>query len=55
MLSQLVSALWVLRFLTGRRTKLRIRREYMHLRWSVLAPVLAIGVSPFVMRPPRAP
>ena len=49
-LSQLVSALWVLRFLTGTRTKLRIRREYLRLRWSILAPVLAIGVSPFVMQ-----
>lgn len=49
-LAQLVSALWVLRFLTGTRTQLRIRRKYLRLRWSILAPVLAIGVSPFVMQ-----
>ena len=49
-LAQLVSALWVLRFLTGKRTQLRIRRKYLRLRWSILAPVLAIGVSPFVMQ-----
>jgi putative MATE family efflux protein len=49
-LSQLVSCLWVLRFLTGKRTRLRIRRKYLRLRWAVLAPVLAIGVSPFVMQ-----
>ena len=28
-LSQAVSAVWVLRFLTGRQTKWRIRREYL--------------------------
>ncbi|MGN0968628.1 MAG: MATE family efflux transporter, partial [Oscillospiraceae bacterium] len=49
-LAQMVSALWVVRFLTGKRTRLRIRKKYMRLRWSILAPVLAIGVSPFVMQ-----
>lgn len=49
-LAQMVSALWVVRFLTGKRTKLRIRRKYLRLRWNILAPVLAIGVSPFVMQ-----
>ena len=49
-LAQMVSALWVVRFLTGKRTKLRIRKKYLRLRWSILAPVLAIGVSPFVMQ-----
>lgn len=49
-LSQLVSALWVLRFLTGKRTKLRIRKKNLRLRWMVLAPVLAIGIAPFVMQ-----
>ncbi len=49
-LSQLVSAVWVLRFLTGPRTRLRIRRRYLRLRWTILGPVLAIGVSPFMMQ-----
>ena len=49
-LSQMVSALWVLRFLTGNRTKLRIRKKNLRLRWTVMAPVLAIGISPFVMQ-----
>ncbi|MGN1003452.1 MAG: MATE family efflux transporter [Oscillospiraceae bacterium] len=49
-LAQMVSALWVVRFLTGKRTRLRIRKKYLRLRWSILAPVLAIGVSPFVMQ-----
>jgi len=49
-LSQAVSALWVLRFLTGKRTKLHIRRRHLRLKWTVLAPVLALGVSPFIMQ-----
>lgn len=49
-LSQLISTLWVLRFLTGRVTKLRLRRAYLRMDWKALAPVLALGVSPFVMQ-----
>lgn len=47
--AQGVSAAWVLRFLTGPRTRLRIQRRYFRLRWQVLAPVLALGMSPFIM------
>ena len=49
-LAQAVSAAWVLRFLTGKKTHLRIRVKYLRLRWNILAPVLAIGISPFVMQ-----
>ncbi len=49
-LSQGVSAVWVLSFLLGRRTKLRLQARYLRIRPSVLAPVVAIGVSPFIMQ-----
>ena len=49
-IAQAVSAAWVLRFLLGRKTRLRIRVKYLRLRFSVLGPVLAIGISPFVMQ-----
>ena len=49
-IAQAVSALWVLRFLLGGKTRLRIRVKYLRLRGSVLGPVLAIGISPFVMQ-----
>lgn len=49
-IAQAVSALWVLRFLLGKKTLLRIRVKYLRLRWGILAPVLAIGISPFVMQ-----
>ncbi|WP_409967309.1 MATE family efflux transporter [Bengtsoniella intestinalis] len=48
-LSQTVSALWVLRFLTGKQTKWHLRRSTMKLRKSVALPSLALGLSPFVM------
>lgn len=49
-ISQAVSAVWVLRFLCGKRTKLRIERQYMQLKKEYVLPVLALGVSPFVMQ-----
>lgn len=49
-LSQAVSAVWVLRFLTGKKTVLRIRKENLKVSPGVLGPVLALGVSPFVMQ-----
>ena len=49
-IAQAVSALWVLRFLLGSKTRLRIRVKYLRLRLSVLGPVLAIGISPFIMQ-----
>lgn len=49
-ISQAVSAVWVLRFLRGRKTKLRIERQYLQLKKEYVLPVLALGVSPFVMQ-----
>ncbi|MGN0294926.1 MAG: MATE family efflux transporter [Lachnospiraceae bacterium] len=49
-LSQGVSAVWVLCFLTGKKTILHIRKENMKISSKVLGPVLALGVSPFVMQ-----
>jgi len=49
-IAQGVSAWWVLRFLTGKQTKLRLQRRYLGVDMKVMAPVLALGISPFVMR-----
>ena len=48
-LSQGISAIWVIRFLTGRKTKLKIRKKNLKIQASVLLPVLALGISPFIM------
>ena len=49
-LSQAVSALWVLKFLTGKRSRLTIQARHLRLDPKVLLPVMAIGVSPFIMQ-----
>ena len=48
-LSQAVSALWVLRFLTGKKTILKLKRENMKLRGKIIGPCFGLGVSTFVM------
>lgn len=49
-LSQAVSAVWVLCFLFGKRTILKIRRVNLLPKGKILFPVLALGVSPFTMQ-----
>ena len=49
-LSQAVSAVWVLKFLTGKKTKWRLRREHLRPRAKVVLPALALGASPFIMQ-----
>lgn len=53
-ISQAISAVWVLSFLLGRNTKLRIKKENLLPNIKILAPVLALGVSPFVMNATEA-
>ena len=49
-LSQTVSALWVLFFLRGKKTQLHLRLKHLRLKANILLPVIAIGVSPFIMQ-----
>ncbi len=49
-LSQTVSAVWVLSFLLGKRTLLKLKARHLRLKGSILLPVVAIGVSPFIMQ-----
>lgn len=49
-ISQAVSAAWVLWFLFGKSTKLKIRKKNLYIKASILLPVLALGVSPFIMQ-----
>ena len=49
-ISQGVSAVWVICFLTGKRTDLKIRRKYMRPEFKVLLPVIALGIAPFIMQ-----
>lgn len=49
-LSQAVSTAWVLWFLTGKKTILRIRREDLRLRKDVILPSFPLGLSTFIMQ-----
>ena len=49
-LSQAISALWVLRFLTSSKTRWRLRRKNLWLSHAVFLPCLALGLSPFIMQ-----
>lgn len=49
-ISQAVSAAWVLRFLTNPHTPLRLRLSRMKPNWAIIGSVAALGVSPFIMQ-----
>lgn len=48
-LSQCVSAVWVLKFLTGNKTILKLQVRNFKFKASVILPCLALGVSTFIM------
>ncbi len=48
--SQAVSTVWVIQFLTGKKTVLKIRRQNLKLESKVVMPGLALGLAPFIMQ-----
>ena len=53
-ISQCISAVWVLLFLFGKKTKLGIRKENLLPKAKTILPVLALGISPFIMNATEA-
>lgn len=49
-LSQTLSAIWVVIFLTGKKTKIKIRFSNFKLERKIILPALALGLSPFIMQ-----
>lgn len=49
-LSQALSAVWAVRFLTGKNTVLHLKKKYMKIEWKTMAPCIALGVAPFIMQ-----
>jgi Na+-driven multidrug efflux pump len=49
-LAQAVSAIWVLRFLLGKKSVLKIKKKYLKPDIKIILPILALGVSPFIMQ-----
>ena len=48
--AQFVSAIWVLFFLLGKKSVLKIRKNYIVPKLKVIGPVLLLGISPFIMQ-----
>lgn len=49
-ISQIISAIWILLFLMGEKTLLKIRKENLPLKKQIILSCLSLGVSPFVMQ-----
>ena len=49
-ISQAVSAIWVIKFMVGNKTKLKIRKENLKIKKEVVVPILLLGISPFIMQ-----
>ena len=49
-ISQGISCLWVVSFLRGRKTSLRLKKENLKIDWKLLLPCLALGLSTFIMQ-----
>lgn len=49
-ISQLISAVWNVSFLCGRRSTLRIKRRYIRCEKRIMKKILGLGISPFIMK-----
>ena len=49
-LSQAVSCVWVLSFLLGKKTGLKLRAEYLRIDGKLVFPCVALGLSAFIMQ-----
>lgn len=48
-LSQILSAIWVFQFLTGKKAIIRLSKKTLRLRWNLVKEIIALGMSGFVM------
>lgn len=49
-ISQALSCIWVVRFLCGKKTFLKIRRKNLRLNPKIILPCLALGAATFIMQ-----
>lgn len=48
-LSQAISAFWVIHFLTSDKASLKLERKYMKLSGPIVMSIVGLGISPFIM------
>ena len=49
-ISQAVSTIWVIRFLTSKKTVIKIKKSNFKLKKNIVLPSLALGLAPFIMQ-----
>ena len=49
-ISQAISCIWVLQFLFGKKTNLKIRKKYFKLEYAIVIPTLTLGLATFIMQ-----
>ena len=49
-LSQAISTMWVVVFLSGKKTQLHLRKKYMGLKPKIFLPCVALGLATFIMQ-----
>lgn len=49
-ISQAISAVWVIKFLLGKTSLLTIKKKYLKMDLKILLPCIGLGLSPFIMQ-----
>jgi len=49
-ISQMLSCVWIISFLCGKKTLLKLRKENLKLRADIILPCIALGTAAFVMQ-----
>ena len=49
-ISQAISCIWILSFMTSKRTILKLKLKYLKISPNIILPCLALGFSPFIMQ-----
>ena len=49
-ISQMLSCVWIIVFLCGKKTQLKIKKENLKLRADIILPCIALGTAAFVMQ-----
>ena len=49
-ISQMISAFWVLRFLTGKKVLLRLKKKHIRIEWKLTKEIVGLGTAGFIMQ-----
>lgn len=49
-ISQFISSVWVVKFLTGKSTNIKIKAKNLKISPKIILPCIALGLSPFIMQ-----